>query len=273
MNITTSAISQRIKSLETYVGDLVVIRGPKVRLTALGMALAQHAQQVQMMESDVLAQLQFQRDKPGSTIKIALNADSLATWFTQVLCIAAIDPDLKLHFDIILEDQEFSSELLKNTEVVAALGETKLELAGIRSIRLGQLDYVAVASPAFIREYFPNGVTAEALSVAPSLRFSSKDSLQLRWARQVAGASVDLSYHTIPSSHDFVRCTEAGLGWSMNPRLLVADRLQSGILEELLSDAAIATPLFWHCPSNPPDILARLTRIVTQVAARELRRP
>lgn len=273
LNVTSSALSQRIKSLEAQIGGRVVIRGPKLRLTALGTVLAQHAQQVQMMEGDILAQLYSESDLPGSTVKIAVNADSLATWFMQVLCLAAADPDLRLYFNVVLEDQEFSSELLKNSEVVAAISEIEMDLAGIRSVRLGHLDYVAVASPAFVQEYFPNGVTPEALSAAPSLRFSSKDSLQMRWAHQVVGSSIVLSYHTIPSSHDFVRCTEAGLGWSMNPRILVAEQLRSGTLKELLPDHMIATPLFWHCPTNAPSILTKLTRIVTKVAARSLRAP
>ena len=126
LNVTPSAVSQRIKSLEGQIGGRVVVRGPKCRLTPIGAKLAQHASQVQIMEIDVMSRLQ--RQPMAGRVRIAVNAHSLASWFMDALSEAAAE--LRIMFEIVAEDQEHTVELVRESEVVAAISEVEADLAG-----------------------------------------------------------------------------------------------------------------------------------------------
>src|SRR5690606_9492949 len=212
--ITPPAISQRIRALEERVGRALVIRGQPARATEAGARLARHAEQVRLLERGLAEELGLQ---PGATprLGIAVNADSLASWFMAAL---ARLPDLL--FDLEVDDQDHSAGWLRRGEVVAAVTSGADDVPGTDRVPLGRLRYVATASPAFAARWFAAGVTADALAQAPALQFNSKDRLQADWARLVAGRPVALRCHQIPSSTAFVEAAERGLGWGLNPEVL-----------------------------------------------------
>ena len=61
------------------------------------------------------------------------------------------------------------------------------KVQGCRVQPLGVMRYLATASPAFVKRWFPDGVTAQALRRAPVLCFNRKDELQERFVRRVMG--------------------------------------------------------------------------------------
>lgn len=65
---------------------------------------------------------------------------------------------------------------------------------------LGAIDYVATASPDFVKRHFPGGVTAESLERAPMLRFDRRDGLQARWTEAVLGVHPSPPVHWTPST-------------------------------------------------------------------------
>ena len=81
LNVTPSAISQRIKALEQRVGQVLVVRGKPCVATVAGVPLLQPAAQTTLLESEALAEL-GEGDNPTqpTRISIAVNADSMATW-------------------------------------------------------------------------------------------------------------------------------------------------------------------------------------------------
>src|SRR6185295_8424697 len=86
LHVTPSAVSQRIKQLEEQAGQVLVVRASPCRPTAAGEALYRHAQQVALLEADLAGVL---APRPGggagpATLAVAVNADSLATWFVAV---------------------------------------------------------------------------------------------------------------------------------------------------------------------------------------------
>jgi LysR family transcriptional regulator, chromosome initiation inhibitor len=230
LGLTPSAISQRIKALEDRVGCLLIRRGQPCEATSAGLRLIRHHDEVALLEQALA------RDLPGpaagpATLRIAVNADSLATWLIPAL--AAVDGIL---FDIVIDDQDHSQDLLRRGEVAAAVTSHAGPLQGCDTIPLGALRYRATASPAFLARWMAEGPTAGALAVAPALTFSDKDRLQALWAERQTGRKIDFPTHRVASTHAFVDAALAGLGWCMNPEMLVSDHLARGRLVELALD-------------------------------------
>ncbi|WP_085310157.1 LysR family transcriptional regulator ArgP [Planktotalea arctica] len=256
LGVTPSAISQRLKALEEQVGARLVLRANPCSGTPLGQRLARHAEDVALME----AQLLPQRSGPAR-ISVAVNADSLATWLVPAL---ASQPDLR--FDLTIEDQDHSLRLLKEGRVAAAITTRAQPVQGCDSFALGALDYVATASPVFVQRWFADGVNAAALAQAPALIFDRKDDLQRAWALQETGASIALSGHIMPSTQAFVAAALAGMGWGMNPAALVKTALEQGALVALGGTPHFHTPLYWQVSRRLAPQLAGLTRALNNAA-------
>jgi LysR family transcriptional regulator, chromosome initiation inhibitor len=264
LHVTPSAISQRIRALEETIGTLLIRRGQPCTATDAGLRLIRHYDDVMLLERTVTADLDGLAPGPA-TLRIAVNADSLATWVIPAL--AATEGFL---FDLVIDDQDVSQDWLKRGEVAAAITGHPGPLQGCDTVPLGALRYRATASPAFMARWFATGVTQQALAVAPTLTFSDKDRLQERWlARQTASRTRPaLPTHRMASSHAFIDACLAGLGWSMNPEPLAAPHLASGMLVELVADTALDVPLYWQFARLTAPAITPLTRAVRDAAAR-----
>ena len=260
LHVTPPAISQRIRALEDRIGTALIVRGQPCTATAAGARLARHAEDVALLESSALSDLGA--SAATATVRIAVNADSLATW---VLPALAAVPDLL--FDLVIDDQDHSAGLLKRGEVQAAVTSHPGPLQGCDTYPLGALRYVATASPTFAARWFPGGVTRDALARAPALRFNNKDRLQDDWAVTIAGGRVALPGHRIASSTAFVEAACLGIGWGMNPEPLVRGHLQAGRLVALVPDAALDVPLHWQVARLTAAALRPLTHAIRGGAA------
>lgn len=269
IGVTPSAISQRVKLLEERIGTVLVVRGQPCRGTEAGLRLARHAEEVALLERTLSEDM----GRPVSgghlpTIRIAVNADSLATWFVPAM--AAV-PDCL--FDLVLDDQEHSADWLRRGEVRAAVSGSDAPVQGCDCRPLGALRYVATASPGFMARWFAEGVTADSLARAPALTFNLKDMLQARWIESHVGPGIVPPTHWLPSSHGFVDATLGGLGWGLNPEALVSEAIAAGRLMPLLPDSAYDVPLFWHWSRSVAAALKPLNAAVSEAARRMLHPP
>jgi len=268
LNVTPSAISQRVKQLEERLGSVLIVRGQPCTPTDTGRRLCSHMEQVGLLEQELRGALpklvQAGKDTGRVTLRVAVNADSLGTWFMRALAQFTAREDALI--DAALDDQDHTVEWLRSGKVLAAVTAHAKPVQGCNSVTLGRLNYVAVASPRFVERYFSNGVTAASLAKAPCLRFNRKDRLQAQWARRICRRDVEIPTHWFPSTHAFVDASVAGIGWGMNPVLLVREHLDSGALVELVPDRALAVPLFWQHTRLQVPVLSRLTRAVVQAA-------
>ncbi|MBB3999814.1 LysR family transcriptional regulator ArgP [Aureimonas pseudogalii] len=268
LGLTPSAVSQRVKLLEERTGTALVVRGQPCRATEAGRRLCRHAGEVALLEGGLRADLgALVPQGPRPTIRIAVNADSLATWFLPAL--AGIEDRL---FDLVVDDEEHTTERLRRGEVMAAVATTPGPVAGCSSRPLGSLVYEASASPAFAARWFADGVTPQALGQAPSLLFDAKDRLQDRWIESLFGEAPPRPVHRVPSSQGFVDAALAGLGWGLNPRALAGPHVAAGRLMALAGGHSLAVPLFWHWSRAVGPALKPLTDAVTREARRGLAR-
>ena len=245
LHLTPSAVSQRIKSLEQRIGRVLVVRSKPVRATAAGEAVLRLGQQLALLEDETLRQLGTERvhGRP-TTLPIAVNADSLATWILPPLArVAAREPVV---FDIVRDDQEHTADLLASGAVVAAIASEATPVPGCTSTPLGRMRYRAYATPGFADRWFPDGLTPAALARAPRIDFDRKDTLQERFSRRLARRTLDPPLHHVPASADFAIATRLGLGWAMLP----TDHSQAAVVTGELTDLApgrhLDVPLHWH---------------------------
>lgn len=264
LGVTPSAISQRLKALEERMGATLVHRGQPCTATPLGARLAKHAEDVALLEAQVLDHI-ASAGAPPARLTLAVPADTLATWLIEALGHAP-----PLLYDLRIDDQDTADDWLRRGAVSAAVTGQARAVPGCDLHPLGALRYLATASPDFRRRHFPQGVTAEALARAPLLTFSPKDQLQARWISAKTGKRLHPPGHQVPSTHAFVDAAVAGLGWGMNPEALVRGHLERGDLVLLDTDLPLDVPLYWQVTRVMAPALAPLTAQIRATAARHL---
>jgi LysR family transcriptional regulator (chromosome initiation inhibitor) len=265
LGVTPSAVSQRIKALEDRVGAALVRRGSPCTGTQAGLRLAKHAEDVGLLEAQLNRDLSLDEAAGPARLRIAVNADSLATWFIDAL--AGVRGVL---FDLVIDDQDHSADWLKGGAVSAAITAQSKAVAGCDAVPLGALRYIATASPDFMERWFAQGVTADQLQSAPCLTFNAKDRLQHIWIEQHFGPKVSPPCHFLPSSHAFVDAARAGLGWGMNPEPMVRRPIRNGRLVPVIPDAALDVELTWQVSRVMASALAPVTDAIRNAARANL---
>lgn len=260
LNVTPSAVSQRIRLLEERVGCALVVRGQPCQATEIGRRLCRHVDRVRLLEQELNEAMPTLAPEAAIRVPlpVAVNADSLATWFAPA--VAAFAAEMPVLMEIAVDDQDHTAEWLRSGIVLAAVTGTARPTAGCNSQALGAMRYLAVASPSFMQRYFSDGVDASSLARAPSLAFNNKDELQMRWAHRLCSRDVELPRHTLPSTQAFVTASLAGMGWGLHPQSLIAPYLENGALVELVPDTPLDVPLFWQQARASSTLIDGLTR-------------
>ncbi|XQW83611.1 LysR family transcriptional regulator ArgP [Thalassotalea piscium] len=243
--ITQSAVSQRIKLLEQAIGQPVVIRSQPIRVTRIGQKLLSHYQQVQLLEQDVLPDIHADNKNQLIHVKLACNADSLATWLTNAL--THVSDQYELEFNLFLANEDRTINFLQKGEVFGAVSTLNKALPGCTFDKLGDMEYILVASKTFSEKYFANGINKESLQKAPTIVFDPKDDMHIKYLEQEYGLKMG-SYpcHTVRSSETFVDFSKQGLAYCLVPILQVQEELLSGELINLLPDYTLTRTLYWH---------------------------
>jgi LysR family transcriptional regulator, chromosome initiation inhibitor len=260
--ITQSAISQRIKQLEDQLGQPVLIRSNPPKATELGQRLHTHWQQVQQMEAGLNLNEQAQQ----LNIRIAVNADSLATWLPRALSTEQIE---HIAFDLLVEDQAVALKRMRQGEVMACLCSDPIPLNGAKVVSLGSMRYRAVASPEFIQQYQIAKLSNAQLADVPCLVFNRDDVLQHQFIRQIAGREPS-HIHLCPSSEGFVQCALAGIAYGMLPELQIQQHLSSGALLDIKERYYQDIPLYWHYWRTESPLMHALRQRVQSIAAMHL---
>jgi LysR family transcriptional regulator (chromosome initiation inhibitor) len=265
LHVTPSAVSQRIRALEAAAGQVVVSRGAPCRPTAHGERLVQLGRQTRLLYDEARAELSAQS---AVDLPVAVNADSLATWFRDVLAEAAgwEATAVVLH----VEDQAYSQDLLRRGDVLAAVTSNPAAVQGCGIEPLGALRYVPAAAPAFAQRW--QGERGPKWQAMPMVTFSDKDDLQ---DQQLARHSVrqrPAVVHQVPAAADFYEGIRLGLGWGMVSLLQAHEDLASGHLVRLSPDV-LDVPLHWQRWRLEAPRLATLTEAVRRAAGRHLSRP
>ncbi|MBZ9537435.1 LysR family transcriptional regulator ArgP [Modicisalibacter tunisiensis] len=255
LGLTQSAVSQRIKLLEARLGQPVLIRTPKLAPTTLGRRLLNHVQQVRLLEHDLLDQIPALGERE-QRLRLAINADSLATWWSPVTGLFCQQHDVLL--DLVVEDQDVALKRMRDGEVAGCICATPRPIQGARQHPLGYMRYRALASPDYVARHFPHGLTHDALREAPAIVFGPDDRLQHRYL-EMRGFREPFPHHLCPSSEGFIQLAEAGMGYGLIPERQVTRELAGGSLVDLDPGCCIDVPLYWHHWRHGGQVLEALT--------------
>lgn len=260
LGISPSAVSQRIKALERETGRVVVRRTSPVTATDAGEVLLQSARRMALLQAETNAQLRGRIER--IPLSVAVNADSLATWFRRVMASVAEMDNATLHMRI--EDESHSLSLLRRGDVLGAVTGEKTPVSGCDSIALGAFRYFAVASPKLLDRYTIDGVVD--WERMPVLRFGPRDGLQDRdIKRRLGEVPAGRRVNEIPSSEAFMEAARVGLGWAMLPDIQALPLLDSG--EVVMLDSEVhEVPLYWQRWRLESPALERLTQAVVDAA-------
>lgn len=245
LHVTPSAVSQRVKSLEQRLGRVLVVRSKPVRPTEAGEAVLRLGQQLAVLEAETLRELGTERDTDRpSTVPIAVNADSLATWILPPLARVAARESVVL--DLVRDDQDHTAALLASGAVMAAVTGDATPVPGCTSAPLGRMRYRACATPQFVDRWFADGVSAASLDRAPVVDYDRKDTLQASFARRLARRPVNPPRHFVPASADFAVATGLGMGWAMLPGEHASAAVAAGDLVDLAPGRHLDVALHWQ---------------------------
>lgn len=258
LGISQSAVSQRLRTLEIRLGQPVLIRSPVIKATPAGQRLLNHVQQVQLLERDLVGSIPA-LSEPTARLRIALNADSLATWWAAAIGEFCAKEALLL--DMVIEDQDIGLRRMREGDVAACLCSSPQPVAGARCVPVGTMNYLPLATPAYVQRYFFSGFTAANLETAPAIVFGPNDQLQHRFLAQ-CGYHGPVPHHLCPSSEGFVKLALAGMGYGMIPQAQVQQELDRGQLVSIAPGQSLEVRLYWHFWRHGGGVMDRLTTAI-----------
>ncbi|MFT3875269.1 MAG: LysR family transcriptional regulator ArgP [Propioniciclava sp.] len=214
LHLTPSAVSQRLKALERAVGAVLLKRTRPVEPTDAGRPVLLLARQMQALAADADAALSAPAELMPE-VRLAVNADSLATWVMPAL--AGVAAGIRITF--LREDEGHTADLLRDGTAMAAVTTERTPVQGCTVEPLGAMRYRPVASAAFAARWFADGVTPEALRRAPVVVFDERDRLQIDRLAEAGVPWGRTPWHTVPASTQFSEAVRLGYGWGMLPDL------------------------------------------------------
>ncbi|MEU5343931.1 LysR family transcriptional regulator ArgP [Streptomyces sp. NPDC020766] len=273
LHVTPSAVSQRVKALEQRTGRVLLMRTKPVRPTESGEVVVRFARQLTRLEDEARTELGMSDSEEPTRLSIAVNSDSLATWFLPAL--ARVPEELRLCYELRREDQDHTAALLREGLVMAAVTSSPEAVTGCSVRSLGRMRYVPVAGPDFAARRlggWPETPLREVIADAPVVAFDRRDDLQdafVRGLKRGRGAASSLR-HLVPTSEGFVDAVAAGMGWGMAPEVQAAPLLDTGRLVNLAPDSRIYVPLYWQQWKLDFPALAAVSEAVAAAAAEAL---
>ena len=274
LNVTQSAVSQRLRALEAQVGSVLIVRSRPLKPTSAGQLLLKHTKQLRLLRADLERDLQeLAPSAPGGArederISIAINADSIATWAMGAL------HDLvrqRLPLEIIVDDQDFTQEWLRSGQVLGCVTTLKQALRGCKMVPLGAMPYVAVASASYARQHLPQGLTPHNFRDVSFLSFNRKDDMAAEFVARAFGLKrVALNHLFVPGSEAQMRAAVAGWAVGVLPELMVRSGLADGSLVDVAPGRSLPIQLYWHCWNLESELLDVLSGALKTAAAQSL---
>ncbi len=269
LHITQSAVTQRIRQLEELTGQVLLIRSQPPAVTAAGRLLLEHLKKVRVLEQEFSLRSGLSGSPQRPQLSLAVNADSLATWFSSV--VSRYFSLYSGYLDIRSADQDVTHKLMTDGDVMGCISSMESSFRGCRKDFLGSMVYRFASTRNFAGTYFPEGVDESSFNRAPKLNFDRDDQLLAKWACQFfKGAHPFENSHMIPSSEQFPILIGAGAVCGMLPEDQFEALRSDFDLMDLSLEKPVSTPLFWHRWSLPSQELDSLSEIIREEARKSL---
>ncbi|HHF3025879.1 TPA: LysR family transcriptional regulator ArgP [Vibrio diabolicus] len=267
--VSQSAISQRIKQLEKFLAQPVLVRSQPPKPTPIGKKLLGLYRRVRLLEHEILPEIKNDTSTRHVQLSLATNADSLATWLLPALQDVMKQRQVELKLTIYGESR--SIEKLKSGEVTGAISLESQPIPGCSADYLGRVDYVCVASPEFYQRYFAQGVNNQTLAKAPAVSYDQYDDLHKTFLTEHFNVSPDsVIHHNISSSEAFLKVALAGVAYCLIPRLQITDELERGALVDVTPGFLMSHRIYWHHWQLETGVLQEISHAIVGYAQRHL---
>lgn len=267
--VSQSAISQRIKQLEKFLAQPVLIRSQPPKPTPIGKKLLGLYRRVRLLEHEILPELKNDTSTRPVQLSLATNADSLATWLLPALQNVMKQRQVELKLTIYGEYR--SIEKLKSGEVTGAISLESPANPRMQSRYLGRIDYVCVASPEFYQRYFSKGVNNQTLAKAPAVSYDQYDDLHKTFLTEHFNVNPDsVIHHNISSSEAFLKVALAGVAYCLIPRLQITDELDRGVLVDVTPGFLMSHRIYWHHWQLETGVLQEISHAIVGYAQQHL---
>lgn len=254
LHLTPSAVSQRLKALEQACGTVLVRRTRPIRPTESGERVLRLARQIDALT----AELPEEESTLGPVVRIAVNADSLATWVLGALAPLGAGQRLEFH----REDEGHTTNLLRDGTVMGAITSQAEPVQGCTVELLGVMRYTPLVQRRLWDE-------AEGdLVRLPVLVFDENDDLQDGALRRLGIDTDRVRHHRVPASTQFAEAVALGLGWAMIPEL--QGRVGGDVIA-IPGLEPVDVPLYWQRWSLRTATLDRVGAALREAAGVHLR--
>lgn len=264
--MTSIGVAVRIRKLEERMGVPLLTRKP-TGPTKAGTILCDYAASVTALEEDlVTSQLANALQAPAAKqmLHIALNDESQLPWLSEIIGQETDEGGEPWLLDIAFISQDHATLHMNNGELVAGLSSQRQPIHGFKSHSLGPVEYLAVASPDFMKLRFKEGVELSSLENTPCIRLSDKDELCFQWLQQCFKDAVALNCFRMPNQVNQLTQCRSGIGWAMFPRHVVTRDIENGSLCEIVPNTALQKDLYWHVSAIMDDTLRPLITAIRE---------
>jgi LysR family transcriptional regulator (chromosome initiation inhibitor) len=246
MNLTQSAVSQRVRLLEERAGKILLSRTSPPQPTDAGQKLIKHYLQVRLLEDSLEEGISDSDDSNPVRLSLGINADSLSSWFLPA--IGDLLGDGKILIDMHVDDQEQTHKLLRGGVVVGCISDLASPMQGCKVDFLGAMKYRLLARPEFISKWFPEGLTVSAAENAPAVMFTRKDMLHYKILQRVLDEAIKVkAIHYVPSNDQFMKMISLGYAYGMVPDWQSKTLRSKGEVVEVHERAHDSVKHYWHC--------------------------
>jgi LysR family transcriptional regulator (chromosome initiation inhibitor) len=246
MNLTQSAVSQRVRLLEERAGKILLSRTSPPQPTDAGQKLIKHYLQVRLLEDSLEGVISDSDDSTPVRLSLGINADSLSSWFLPA--IGDLLEDGKILIDMHVDDQEQTHKLLRGGVVVGCISDLASPMQGCKVDFLGTMKYRLLARPEFISKWFPEGLTVSSAENAPAVMFTRKDMLHYKILQVVLEEAIKVkAIHYVPSNDQFMKMISSGYAYGMVPDWQSKTLRSTGEVVEVHEKAHDSVKHYWHC--------------------------
>ena len=264
LNVTTSAVSQRIRSLEAKMGRSLLIRSRPCRPKDAGAKLISHFNKKNAMDKEFLKNF-LQGANERLRISIAVNNDSLSNWLLSVIAEFVYKKDILV--SLIIDDQDYTLGSLESGLASLAVSSKQDSISGCTSTYLGCLQYRLACSGVFFEKFFKHGVNVQSLKKAPLLIFGIKDRLQSDFLFSQLGLLQEAcDCHYIPSSEAYYESILYGVGYGMVPEPKYRKYYPRGELVDLCPGETSDIPLYLHAWKSQIELHEELCSAIVQAS-------
>jgi LysR family transcriptional regulator (chromosome initiation inhibitor) len=270
LHLTASAVSQRIRALESQFGGPLVVRNRPCSPTAAGVRLLQYLRRASQLEADFVADLSGPGDALWTAV-VAVNADSLSTWFFPELAEVLLRENVLL--DVTVDDQDHTYRSLETGRAIGCICTESRAMRGCSAAPIGVMRYRLMASRDFGARWFPQGMTRQSAAQAPVIAYNRKDELQSRFLKQQFGLLPDgFPRHYLPIPLPRLQAIEHGLGYGMVPELLLDQAaIENGAMIDLAPLHPTDVALYWHSWEVQSPRMASLCKRIVETGRKALR--